>query len=150
MRMRNTWVGRIAVSRAERRWSKEPRMATTWSFIIWLFWRDSLINAALSPRVSMLRLLLSLRLWLWWWWWRWAPISCGSFFKSNVYYNCCCYTLRRELLLFRMIYIYIYIVECVGRTFYARMRFSSLFSLSLFLSESYSPLFSTFIFLFCS
>lgn len=42
----------MAVSRAERRWSKEPRMVTTLSVIVWLFCSDSLILAALSLRKS--------------------------------------------------------------------------------------------------
>ena len=44
----NTWVGRMAVSRAERRWSKEPRIETTLSVIVWLLCRDSLIRVAFS------------------------------------------------------------------------------------------------------
>lgn len=43
----------MADSRAERRWSKDPRMATTRSVMVWLFWRDSLMNDALSIRVSI-------------------------------------------------------------------------------------------------
>lgn len=46
-------MGRMADSRAERRWSKDPRMATTRSVMVWLFWRDSLMNDALSVRVSI-------------------------------------------------------------------------------------------------
>ena len=48
-----TWVGRIAVSRAERRWSKEPRMATMFSVLVWLLCNESLMNAALSLRASI-------------------------------------------------------------------------------------------------
>lgn len=43
-----TWVGRMAVSRAERRWSKEPRIETTSSVMVWLFCSDSFIFAAFS------------------------------------------------------------------------------------------------------
>ena len=43
-----TWVGLMAVSRAERQWSKEPRIEITLSIMVWLFWSDSLIMAALS------------------------------------------------------------------------------------------------------
>lgn len=46
----STWVGRMAVSREERRWSKEPRMETTLSVMVWLLSRDSLILTALSLR----------------------------------------------------------------------------------------------------
>ena len=48
-----TWVGRMAVSRAESRWSKEPRMATMLSVIVWLFCSDSLMNTALSLRACI-------------------------------------------------------------------------------------------------
>lgn len=50
---RRTWVGRMAVSRTERRWSKEPRLETTLSVIVWLFCSDSLIFAALSLSESV-------------------------------------------------------------------------------------------------
>jgi hypothetical protein len=43
----------MAVSRAERRWSKEPRMVTMLSVIVWLFCSDSLMNAALSLRACI-------------------------------------------------------------------------------------------------
>ena len=38
----------MAVSRAERRWSKEPRMETTSSVMVWLLSRDALIAKAFS------------------------------------------------------------------------------------------------------
>lgn len=50
---RRTWVGRMAASRAERRWSKEPRMATMPSVLVWLFCRDSRTKLALCLRVSI-------------------------------------------------------------------------------------------------
>lgn len=43
----------MAVSRAERRWSKEPRMATMLSVTVWLFCSDSLIEAALAATASI-------------------------------------------------------------------------------------------------
>ena len=43
-----TWIGRMAVWRAKRRWSKEPRMATMLSVIAWLLFRESFRKAALS------------------------------------------------------------------------------------------------------
>lgn len=39
-------MGRMADSRAERRWSKEPRIETMLSVIVWLFCSDSLIRVA--------------------------------------------------------------------------------------------------------
>lgn len=48
----HTWVGRMAVSRAERRWSKEPKIETMLSVMDWLFTRASLICAALSLSIS--------------------------------------------------------------------------------------------------
>lgn len=49
-----TWVGRMAVSRAERRWSKEPRIETTSSVMVWLLSRDALIAEAFSLSKSPL------------------------------------------------------------------------------------------------
>jgi hypothetical protein len=43
----------MAASRTERRWSKEPRMETTLSVMVWLFCSDSLIFAALSLSESV-------------------------------------------------------------------------------------------------
>lgn len=43
----------MAVSRAERRWSKEPRMETMLSVTVWLFCSDSLIEAALAATASI-------------------------------------------------------------------------------------------------
>ena len=45
----------MADSRAERRWSKEPRMAIMLSVMVWLFWSDSRIDAARSLRASIAR-----------------------------------------------------------------------------------------------
>lgn len=42
----------MAVSRAERRWSKEPKIETMLSVMDWLFTRASLICAALSLSAS--------------------------------------------------------------------------------------------------
>lgn len=50
--IKKTWVGRMAVSRAERRWSKEPRIETMLSVMDWLFCSDSLIFAAFSLKLS--------------------------------------------------------------------------------------------------
>lgn len=52
-RKKSACVGRMAVSRAERRWSKEPRMVTMLSVIVCVFCIDSLINEARSVRVSI-------------------------------------------------------------------------------------------------
>lgn len=49
----HTWVGRMAVSSAERGWSKEPRIETMLSVMVWLLWSDSFTNTALCRRASM-------------------------------------------------------------------------------------------------
>lgn len=50
---KGTCVGRMAVSRAERRWSKEPRIPTMLSVMVWLFCRDSFIRPARSVKASI-------------------------------------------------------------------------------------------------
>lgn len=47
-----TWVGRIAVSRVDRRWSKDPRMVIMESVMLWLFPRLSRMNCALAANSS--------------------------------------------------------------------------------------------------
>ncbi len=48
----STWVGRIEVSRADKRWSKEPRMLIMESVMLWLFPILSRINCALAANAS--------------------------------------------------------------------------------------------------
>jgi len=48
----STWVGRIEVSRADNRWSKEPRMLIMESVMLWLFPMLSRINCALAANAS--------------------------------------------------------------------------------------------------
>ena len=43
----------MAVSKAESRWSKEPRMAAMLSVMIWLFCNDSLMKSVRSLRASI-------------------------------------------------------------------------------------------------
>jgi len=43
----------MAVSKAERRWSKEPRMETMLSVMVWLFCNDSFMNSTRSLSASI-------------------------------------------------------------------------------------------------
>lgn len=43
----------MAVSKAERRWSKEPRIATMLSVMVWLLSKESRMNEAFSFRFSI-------------------------------------------------------------------------------------------------
>ncbi len=49
-----TWMGRIAVSRVDKRWSKNPRMVIMEFVMLWLFPRLSHMNCTLATNSSTL------------------------------------------------------------------------------------------------
>lgn len=117
MRNESTWVGRMAVSRAERRWSKEPKMETMLSVKDWLCCRDSLIIAALSlstisatwtPIFLSLCLLCGVEwnLWKKWSWRGWIEDDGGYQYQ----YQWCFWQFSGNLVDRLWIYFYYYLI----------------------------------------